>query len=180
MNALQKLKLVWYSLLLLMCALLFGLPLLHSEAVSRIDMQLLEGVEEHEDRVIPFLTKEKDRAPDYRLEYRVEGRWETARTKLNTSAVDALTFPINSLPNRELISELRVSDQDTIESDPLEVVAVTGDVVKGDMFEFRIETAFSYNAGMAWFFQTAIGKFIGIALVVVILIIILAYVPIWF
>ena len=33
---------------------------------------------------------------------------------------------------------------------------------------------------MAWFFQTAIGKFIGIALVVVILIIILAYVPIWF
>ena len=159
--------------MVILAAVTILFSMVKGSAVSALTLQLKEGVEEHRDKRIPFLTKKEGALPDYLLQYQIDNHWHNAGTKVNTSAVEPLTFELNTEPSFYLIQSIRVLDDDLSENDILEEFQLSGKEISGDTFTLGIETSLSFKAGLQWFASTALGKaiFLGTTIAVIFIII---------
>lgn len=154
----SHLKFVWYALLVVLIATMFGLTLFNNKALSSVSIQLKEGQKEHQDKTIPLVSDPDEKLPDYKVSYLSEDGWQTIGTAVNRSAIDWIEFQISDPPNLALVQGIRIVDEDAVEDDLLEEVQLVDTVPDGVKFDYDIETRGSFKAGMAWFASTALGK----------------------
>jgi len=166
-------KIAWYGLLAVCILLLLVLSAVNSKSLATVSIKLREGQQEHKDKAIPFITKEGDELPDYRVSYLLGDRWRLIGTAFNQSASDWIEFKISDPPNLTLVQGIRVSDEDAVAHDHLEEVQLVDLSPQGKMFHYRIETTRSFKSGMVWFATTPLGMAIfgaiGLAVFLVVL-----------
>lgn len=168
-------KIAWYCLLSALVVLMIALSAMNGEAISTIEIRLIDGVEEHRDKRVPFLQEKDEALPDYSVSCMSEGRWHPVGTALNRSASEWIGFDISDPPNMRLVQSIRVSDEDPAENDNLDEVQVAQTYIQGDMFEYRLATTSSFKAGMHWFATTALGKAIFGAIAAAVFLVVLSH-----
>jgi hypothetical protein len=145
---------------------------LNRTALTAVVVQLRPGVEEPGDHHLLGVGA-KDKLPDYELSFRTrQDGWQTLGEHRNTSAKDGLEFRLSEPYPLRKVEELRLVEDDHLENDVLEQLAVTGNNLVGKAFDLKIQTTESWAAGAQWFWDSPIGKAIlaGISIAVVILI----------
>lgn len=131
--------------------------LLNSKELSSVSVSLLPSGVEHKDKTLLGVGKD-DEAADYQLKLRsrTEG-WIDLGTFVNTPIGDGLTFtPSESIPLRT-IQEVRLLDQDKVESDVLDQGPLVKGTYQGVNYKFDALSTFSLEAGFHWFFATPVG-----------------------
>lgn len=173
----MNLKIVWYGLLVTLLLVTLGVSFSHRQAVESVGIKLRADQVERSDHGIPFLTDQRDRLPDYRVEYLTGRSWFPIGTAFNRSAANWIHFPLSDPPNLSLVQAIRVTEDDRFEDDPLDEVMVAGQTrVTGSMFEFQLQTSPSFKAGMAWFASTALGKAIFAGIMAAVFLVVISYV----
>ncbi len=169
------LKTAWYGFLAILILLLIVLSAANSTSVAAVGIKLREGQVEHRDKTLPFVNKPGEELPDYRVSYLLDDRWHPIGTAFNQSAEDWIEFRISDPPSLTLVQGLRVTDQDTVEHDHLEEVQLVSVPPQGEVFEYRVETSWSFKSGMAWFATTALGKAIFGAIFLAVFLVVLSH-----
>ncbi len=160
----------------MLLALFAVLSALNAKVISSVRIKLNPGVEEHLDHHLFGFGKEKE-LPDYRVSIRDRSGWRDLGTKLNTSARDWLEYPVKGNLRFQSAMEIRVVEDDAIEDDVLDQVQIAGESVRGGSFEYRIGTAYRFEAGLKWFFDTAVGKAICLGITIAVVLLVLPYLP---
>ncbi|MFG0332498.1 MAG: hypothetical protein ACF8TS_03960 [Maioricimonas sp. JB049] len=151
-----------------------------SEGLTRVTVTALDAEAEPRDHQLPFV-KQTEALPDYELIVRLNrggflqsGGQRSLGARPNQSAVDGITWTLNDPIPISQIAGLRLQEQDKVISDTLAEVPVVGSgrVEEGN-WRFDFETQRSVAIGVEAFFATPIGKAIGAAFVVAILLMLL-------
>lgn len=171
----EHFKLAWYGLLALLVFMLIVLSAANVKSLATVSIRLNEGQEEHRDKTIPFISAPGEELPDYRVQYLLDSKWHLIGTAINRSAEDWIVFKISDPPNLRLVQGIRIMDQDTAEHDHLEEVQLVDLPPRGEMFEYRIETTWSFKSGMEWFATTPIGIAIFGAIGLAVFLVVLSY-----
>jgi hypothetical protein len=152
----------------------FGIGcMLNAESISTIEVRLKPGVQEPGDHHLLGIGNE-DKLPDYSLSVRTRRGWELIGTRLNTSAVDGLTFPVKNGTSLRSAAELRLVEDDKVENDVLELLPVSGTKLSGKEFDFSLTTERRFESGMEWFFDTPPGKAISLGITLAVFVFIMA------
>lgn len=136
----------------------------NSAVVEGVAIRLKEGATERRDPTVLGLGREHA-LPDYRIKLHVSRRLlgVDLGTRLNTSATNWIEFPVKDIVPVRHLQEVLIIEDDKVENDLLERLAVTGVLMTGSSFECRLSVTHSFETGMRWFFDTPIGKAISIA-----------------
>ncbi len=145
--------------------------LLNSQKVSKITIHLNEGGVEHKDKSLMGFGK-ANTAADYAVEIKVNNSWLNCGQYKNKKVGKGLEFKVNKLAPEFNVSSIRLLDIDKLETDLIESIPYDKDNLKGENYNFTVETKFDLNAGFEWFFNTALGRTIlgAVAIVIIILI----------
>ena len=145
----------------------------NSLALTAVSIRVKEGVQEHTDHSIGVIGSEH-RLPDYKVKIRIARRLLAVDlgTRLNTSATNWINFPINDLVPLRKLQEVIIVEDDRAEDDVLARIQGTGTDWSGSEFACRLSTFRSFETGMDWFFDTALGKAIVTAIVLAIILVI--------
>lgn len=170
----RHLRMLWYAVLCILLLLLLVLSVMNGETLKAVEIRLLPDQADYNDRRIPLLTKGADYLPDYQLQYQLGDHWNNIGTIPNKSAKDWLTYDLAVEPCRSLVQRVRVVEDDPLEDDLLDEVALLPSTAQGTMFEFRFHSGYSFKAGLDWFFDTPIGKAIAVGISIAIALLVLS------
>ena len=154
----------------LSAVLLAGLFLIlswsNSLVVTAVAIRVKDGVKEHTDHTVLGFGAEHH-LPDYRVKLHVSRRFLAIDlgTKLNTSATNWLTYPVNDVVPIRRLQEVIIIEDDKVENDVLDRIQGSDLEMTGKDFQCRLTTARSFDAGMSWFFDTPVGKAVAVGIV---------------
>ena len=151
-----------------------ALAISHSNGLVSVTVTALDTESEPADPNVPIL-KRKDALPDYELTViEAGGRKHYLGVKPNESAVSGLTWELADPVSVKRIATVRLREHDTLVSDAIAEVHVTGPVVESAGYRFEFESARSMGLGVKEFFATPIGIAIAAAFGLAVLIPLLA------
>jgi hypothetical protein len=154
--------------------LFVALSFKNSTVVKSVAIHLNDGVKEHRDPSLLGVGKEHQ-LPDYQVKLHVTRRFRNVDlgTRLNTSATNWIEFAVKDVVPLRHLQEVLIIEDDKVVNDVLDRVPVRNETTEGRLFQCRLATERSFEAGMNWFFDTPVGKAVsaGIALFVILLLI---------
>lgn len=153
----SHLERVVYVLIMVLALFTVGVCAYKSESLSAVSIKLKAGQSDRYDTPIPFLSHKGDELPDYKVQYRKNERWNTVGTIHNRSAAQWLKFGVADEPSVSLVQGIRILEDDSLNDELLDEVQVTAMELNGTVFDIRIETDYSFKAGMDWFASTPFG-----------------------
>jgi hypothetical protein len=158
----------------ILAALFIVMSILNSDIVTEVSIRIREGGKEKLDFTLLGLGKQHA-LPDYKVKLNAKKRFLAIDlgTKLDTSAKDWITWPVHDVIPLRQLQEVIIIDDDKLANDLVDRIQITGPSSVGTAFECRVTTSKSFDAGMAWFFGTPVGKAVstGIVLLVVFVVI---------
>ena len=145
----------------------FALSYQNSLIVTAVSIKLKQGEKEPMDPVVLGVGKSHE-LPDYKIKLRTNDRFLNIDlgTKLDTSAVNWLEFPVNEMLPRHQIQEIMILEDDTISNDLLDRIQVSGEAGQGTHYEWKLTTSRSVEMGVRWFLDTRIGLALLVGMVV--------------
>lgn len=148
----------------------------NASKLSSVSVSLLPDGIEHVDKTFMKIG-EDDKAADYQLKIRsTKDGWLDLGTYSNTPIGTGLSFkPSDNHPTRTL-QEVQLLDQDKIESDVLDQGPLENGHYTGSNYQFEVESEFSIEAGLHWFFATPVGIAILVGIGIAVLIRVLPYI----
>lgn len=148
---------------------------MRSTGLVEVRVTALDAAAEPKDHDIP-LFKQKEALPDYEVVVRTKRDQSIdLGTKIDTSAVDGLTWKLADPVSTAEIAGIRLQDQDKLASDVLTEVQIDGPEVVSGNYRFEFRTEQSFRIGIESFFQTPIGMAISGAFFVAILVMLLRH-----
>lgn len=159
---------IFFSLLLIGFA---AIVTPHAKSIHAIRIQTKPGIAEKKDFSIPGLRR-AERLPDYKLELKIEKRWQTVGIARNRSAGDGIAFPLAEPIPLFKAQQLRLIEADAVKNDLLEELTMQVGTMEGNAYIFHVAAAFDPGAGILWFFEKtlpgkAIVTAVGLALFLV-------------
>jgi len=134
---------------------------IRSNGLTQVTVTALNVDAEPRDHVIPFI-KRTDALPDYQIIISLSSdRTINLGTKLNTSAIDGLTWVLNDPVSVSEVVGVRLQDQDKMIADAIAEVQITSNSVSTADYRFDFQTERSASIGVKSFFQTPIGMAIS-------------------
>lgn len=148
----------------------------NSTQLSTVSVILLPDGVEHVDKTF-LKIGEADKAADYQLRVRsTKEGWLDLGTFANTPIGTGIDFkPSDTYPTRT-IQEVQLLDHDKIESDILDQGPIENKQYTGSNYQFKIESEFSIEAGLHWFFATPVGIAILVGIGIAVLIRVVPYI----
>ena len=130
----------------------------NSLVVTRVSIKLLPGIKEHRDHSLGKLGKEHE-LPDYRVKLNVHRRLSNIDlgTRLNTSAVDWLDFPVSDRVYVRRLQEIIIIEDDKLMNDVLDRFPIASSEARGTKYECKVTSTRTWDAGLAWFVKEPSG-----------------------
>lgn len=145
-----------------------------STGLSEIKVTALEESAEPRDHDLPFINQ-KEALPDYKITVNLSnGRRIQLGTKLDTSAVDGLVWPLNELVNIDDVASIKLVEEDKLVSDAIAEVKLQGDSTTEGAYRFDFVYERSFALGVKSFFASSIGVAITSAFSIALLLLILS------
>lgn len=174
MKALRPLRWTAAALLALLAAAFLVASAANSERLDAVTVRFTGPGAEPQDATLLGFGKDHLK-PDYRLDLvHARGTFRCG-TILNSSAADGLRFVVSGdIPLRR-VQELKLWEEDQASDDLVARVQFAPPAMTSSGYAITTESSRSFAVGVAWFFDTALGKAIaaGITLAIILLVLFL-------
>lgn len=146
-----------------------------SEGLVRVKVTAFDADKEPRDHGLPLI-KQMDVLPDYEVLIMTQDGGKTnLGAKINTSAIEGLTWELSDPISITDIVGIRLQDQDKLISDSLAEVQFSDQPVRTGNYQFDFQTQRSAEVGIQSFFGTPIGLAIMGAFFIAVVLILLNY-----
>ena len=128
-----------------------------SIGLTKVTVTAINPDAEPRDPGLPLLAQ-KHTLPDYQLTINLSsGTQIDAGAKLDTSAVDGISWTLNEPVPVAQIASITLSEQDAVISDKLAEVQLDDALAGTELYRFEFSTERSIAVGMQSFFRTPVG-----------------------
>jgi hypothetical protein len=151
-----------------------ALAAMRSSGLVAVKVTALDEAAEPRDPGIPVVGK-KISLPDYEVTLMLRnGAKIYLGAKPDTSAVEGLTWRISDPVSLSDIASVRLREQDKVVSDAIAEVHVSNEPVTENGYRFEFTSEHSFGLGIQSFFQTPVGKAIGMGFLITVVVLGLA------